>query len=259
MRARTKKVLFSWTILVYIFFYVPILILMIYSFNDSKISTSWQGFTFDWYNKLFSNSAIGSAVLNSLTVALFTTLISLIIGTTAAIALYRYDFPGKKYIDLLFYLPIVIPPIIIGVALLTVYARLKVALGIQTIIPGHVVLTTPFVTMLVMSRLQGFDHSLEDAAKDLGANAWNTFWRVTLPLIFPSILSGALLSFTISVDEFVVSFFTTGPGASTLPVMIYSMVRTGVTPEINALSTIMILVTVFVVLLAEKWRGTLNN
>lgn len=160
---------------------------------------------------------------------------------------------------MLFYIPIVIPPIIIGVSLLALFAKFKITLGLGTVIPGHVVLTTSFVTLLVLARLHGFDRSLEDAARDLGANGWQTFSKITLPLIFPSLLAGALLSFTISMDEFVIAFFTTGPGSSTLPVMIYSMVRTGVTPEINALSTVMIIVTIVLVFLGEKWRGSLGK
>ncbi len=259
MRKNTRRILFVWTILVFLFFYIPIIVLMGYSFNDSEISTVWQGFTFDWYSKLIHNKGIITSLKNSVIVAIVSTLFSLIIGTAAALALNRYNFPGKKFIDLLFYIPIVIPPIIIGVSLLALFARFKITLGLGTVIPGHIVMTTSFVTLLVMARLQGFDRSLEDAARDLGANGWQTFRRITLPLIFPSLLAGALLSFTISMDEFVIAFFTTGPGSSTLPVRIYSMVRTGVTPEINALSTVMILVTILLVFLGEKWRGSLGK
>lgn len=259
LKAKTKKLLGTWSVLVYLFFYIPILVLIVYSFNDSKISTSWNGFTFDWYQKLATNDALIVSIINSLIVASISTFFSLIIGTCAALALNRYNFPGKKYIDLLFYVPIVIPPIIIGVSMLVLFAWLHVSLGLSTVIPGHVVLSTSFVTLLVLTRLHGFDNSLEEAAKDLGANGWQTFWKVTFPLIFPSIIAGGLLSFTISIDEFVIAFFTTGPGSNTLPVMIYSIVRTGITPEINALSTIMIIVTVIVVFLGEKWRGSLGD
>ena len=259
LRDNTRRILFFWSVLVFLFFYIPIIVLMVYSFNDSDINIVWQGFTLDWYLKLIHNVDILSSVKNSLIVAVISTFISLIIGTSAALALDRYHFPGKKYIDLLFYIPIVIPPIIIGVSLLALFARFKFTLGLGTVIPGHVVMTTSFVTLLVMARLHGFDRSLEDAARDLGANGWQTFRRVTLPLIFPSLLAGALLSFTISMDEFVIAFFTTGPGSSTLPVRIYSMVRTGVTPEINALSTVMIIATILLVFLGEKWRGSLGK
>ncbi|MFD1705342.1 ABC transporter permease [Siminovitchia sediminis] len=259
MRPKTKKILGAWSVLVYMFFYIPIIILIVYSFNDSKISTTWNGFTFSWYEKLASNEALIASIVNSLIVAGVSTVISLIIGTCAALALNRYQFPGKKYIDLLFYVPIVIPPIIIGVSMLVLYAWLNISLGLSTVIPGHVVLSTSFVTLLVLARLHGFDSSLEEAARDLGANGWQTFWKVTFPLIFPSIIAGGLLSFTISIDEFVIAFFTTGPGSNTLPVMIYSIVRTGITPEINALSTIMIIVTVGIVFLGEKWRGSLGD
>lgn len=259
MKKKTKKILGVWSFGVYAFFYIPILILIIYSFNDSKISTSWNGFTFSWYSKLATNEALIASIINSLIVASISTGLSLVIGTCAAMALKRYNFPGKKFIDLLFYVPIVIPPIIIGVSMLVLFAWLNISLSLTTVIPGHVVLSTSFVTLLVLARLHGFDLSLEEAAKDLGANGWQTFWKITFPLILPSIIAGGLLSFTISIDEFVIAFFTTGPGSNTLPVMIYSIVRTGITPEINALSTIMIMVTVVVVFLGERWRGSLGK
>jgi spermidine/putrescine transport system permease protein len=255
LREKTKRILGVYTWLVYAFLYVPILVLMFYSFNRSRMITVWEGFSFHWYTKMFSNPDIWSAAKNSITIALITTLISSIIGTLAALSLHRYRFPGKKYIHLLYYVPIVIPPIIVAVALLSMFAWLKITLGIATITTGHVMMTISFVTLIVLARLHGFDTSLEEAAMDLGATEWQTFWRVTFPLIVPSILAGALLTFTISLDEFVMTFFTTGPGISTLPILIYSMVRVGVSPEVNALSTVLLLSTVVLVFLGEKWRG----
>lgn len=259
MKKRTRNILSAWAVLVYLFFYIPIVVLIVYSFNESKLSTVWTGFSLAWYQKLFTNDALLLSIKNSLIVASISTLISIVIGTCAALGLRRYDFPGKKYIELLFYIPIVIPPIIIGVSMLTLYASLKIALGLHTVIPGHVVMSTSFVTLLVLARLVGFNNTLEEAARDLGATHWQTFWKVTFPLILPSILAGGLLSFTISLDEFVISFFTAGPGSNTMPVMIYSIVRTGITPEINALSTILIVATVLIVLIGEKFRGTLSK
>lgn len=259
MRERTRKILQAYSILVYLFLYVPIIVLMVYSFNSSELITAWEGFTLRWYEKMFQNGAIFDAAKNSVLIALLTTVFSCIIGTMAALALHRYKFPARQWIDSLFYLPVVMPPIIVAVALLAVFAWSKITLGIATITIGHVVMTISFVTLIVLARLQGFDRSLEEAAMDLGANEWVTFWRVTLPQIFPSILAGGLLTFTISLDEFVMTFFTTGPGINTLPILIYSMVKSGVTPEINALSTILILITVIFVFLGEKWRGSLKS
>lgn len=252
MRARTKRILFGYSILVFLFFYTPIVILMVFSFNDSKIGTVWTGFTFDWYVSLISDDQIIDAVKNSLIIATITTVIAGILGTLAALAFNRYQFPGKKMLDFLFYIPVVIPDIVVGVSLLVLYGWLDVTLGIKTVIPGHVAITTSYVMLVVLSRLQGFDTRFEEAAKDLGANEWHTFWKVTFPLIFPGILAGAMLAFTISLDEFVISYFTTGPASNTLPVLVYSMVRMGVSPEINALSTILILLIVVMVLVVGR-------
>jgi spermidine/putrescine transport system permease protein len=243
----------------FLFLYVPIIVLMVYSFNDSKTGTTWTGFTFDWYTKLFSNDLILGATKNSIYIAVLTTIISSIIGTMAALALHRYDFPGKKFFDFLFYIPVVIPHVVVAVALLTLYGWFQVTLGTNTVIPGHVALTTSYVIFVVLARMARFDHSIEEAARDLGANEWQTFWRVTFPLIFPAILAGSLLVFTISLDEFNISYFTAGPGSSTLPVLVYSMVRMGISPEINALSTIMILLIVIGVLAAGKGIGSANK
>ncbi|HAM81694.1 ABC transporter permease [Ornithinibacillus bavariensis] len=247
MRARTKKILFSFSLLVFLFFYIPILFVIIFSFNDSKLGTVWTGFTLEWYGSLFKNSQLIGATLSSLYIAVITTIIATILGTLAALALHRYTFIGKKSVEFLFYIPVVIPDIVVAVALLAIYGLLNMSLGLNTAIPGHVAITISYVMLVVLARLSSFDSSLEEAAKDLGANEWQTFWRVTFPLIFPGIMAGALLAFTISLDEFVISFFTLGPGSNTLPVLVYSMVRLGVSPEVNALSTIIILLMVIVV------------
>lgn len=236
----------------FMFLYVPIIILMIFSFNDSKISTVFTGFTFDWYDKLFSNKQIWMSLKNSLFIGAITTLIATVLGTMAALAFNKYNFPGKKLLDALYYTPIIIPDIVLGIALLTFYGFLNVSLGFSTVIPGHVVITTSYVMLVVLARLHGFDSSLEEAAKDLGANVWQTFKKVTLPLIFPGVLAGALLAFTISLDEFVIAYFTTGPKSTTLPVYVYTMISKGVSPEINALSTLLILLIAIAVLVVGK-------
>lgn len=235
------------------FFYIPLVVLMAFSFNDSKLGTVWTGFTFEWYVKLFNNSQIIEATVNSLIVAVITTIISTVLGVLGALVLHRYIFPGRKAISFIFYIPVVIPEIVLAVALLSLYGAMNIQLGLLTIVPGHVVFATSFVILVLLARLAGMDNALEEAAKDLGANEWHTFWKVTFPLLFPGILAGALMAFTISLDEFVVAFFTTGPGSNTLPVLVYSMVRRGVSPEINALSTILILLIIFFVSIVG-WR-----
>lgn len=255
MRVRTKRVLFTYSILMFMFLYIPIIILMIFSFNDSKISTVFTGFTYDWYSNLFSNKQIWFALKNSLFIGAITTLIATVLGTLAALAFNKYNFPGRKLLDALYYTPIIIPDIVLGIALLTFYGFLEVSLGFKTVIPGHVTITASYVMLVVLARLHGFDRSLEEAAKDLGANALQTFKKVTLPLIFPGVLAGALLAFTISLDEFVIAYFTSGPKSTTLPVYVYTMISKGVSPEINALSTLLILLIAITVLVVGKNAG----
>ncbi|GAJ98275.1 ABC transporter permease [Geomicrobium sp. JCM 19055] len=252
MRKKTIIILGIFSVMVFLFFYIPLFVVMAFSFNDSSVGTVWTGFTTQWYESLFSNRQILSAVQNSLYIAVVTTIISTILGTLAAIALYRYNFPGKRFLNVIFYIPVAMPEIVVGISLLALYAMVGMTLGLNTVFPGHVVMATSFVMLVVMARLHGFDPAMEEAAKDLGANKWQTFWRVTFPLIFPGVLAASLLAFTISLDEFVVAFFTTGPGSNTLPVLIYSMVRRGVSPEINALSTIMLIFIVIVVLIVGR-------
>lgn len=262
MRERTKKILSIYCIGVFAFLYIPIVILMVFSFNDSKLGTVWTGFTFDWYIKLFNNSQIIEALLNSLFIATVTTVFSVIFGTLAALVLHRYIFIGKKAVDFILMIPVIIPDIVIGIALLSIFGIFKINLGLLTVIPGHVVWGISFVALVVLARMAGFDRSLEEAAKDLGANEWQTFWRVTFPLISPGVLAGALIVFTMSLDEFEVAFFTSGPGSSTLPVLIYSMVRHGVSPEINALSTILIFLIMLAILvwgITMRRKGSATN
>lgn len=231
---------------------------IIFSFNDSKLGTVWTGFTLDWYSSILKNTQLIEATMNSLYLAVVTTIIATILGTLAALALHRFTFIGKKSVEFLFYIPVVIPDIVVAVALLAIYGILNMSLGLNTAIPGHVAITISYVMLVVLARLSSFDSSLEEAAKDLGANEWQTFWKVTFPLIFPGVLAGALLAFTISLDEFVISFFTLGPGDNTLPVLVYSMVRLGVSPEVNVLSTIIIailFIAVLIVGLRMRKRG----
>jgi spermidine/putrescine transport system permease protein len=238
--------------LIYIALYAPILVLIIFSFNQSKLNAIWTGFTFDWYGTLLRDEAVGKAAVNTLIVALASTIVATVIGTMTALALSRYSFSGKTAFEGLLYIPIIIPEIVMGVSLLMFFVQIKLSLSIWTIILAHITFNIPFVAVVVRARLADFDNRLLEAAADLGAGPWRTFSKVTLPLIMPGIVGGALLAFTLSIDDFVISFFTTGPGGSTLPLHIYSMVKTGVTPEINAVSTLLLLASIGLVLLSLK-------
>jgi spermidine/putrescine transport system permease protein len=252
-----KRVLTFHGLLSYIFLYAPILILLVFSFNASKFaSAAWKGFTFKWYFELFQDEAIGTAVKNSLYIGFTSTLISTIFGTMVALAMERHKFWGKLAFDALLYLPIIIPDIAMAVMLLLFFVLVKMPLGRTTIIISHIAFNISFVAVVVRARLSQFDMTLEEAAQDLYANEAQTFRRVTLPLLMPGILGGALLAFTLSLDDFVITFFTSGPGATTLPLRIYSMVKLGVTPEINALSSVMLIASfVLVMLSAVLQRG----
>lgn len=247
-----RRISVFYAALVYMFLYLPISILILYSFNKSKLNAVWTGFTFDWYGKLFHNSAILEAMQTSVTVALINTLAATMIGTLAAVGLYRYHFRGKLALEGMVFLPIVIPEIVMGISMLALFAQLHVPLGFFTLVAAHITFSVPFVIVIVRARLAGFDKYIEEAAMDLGATPWQTFVKVTLPVIAPGVIAGALLTFTLSIDDVIISFFVAGPGSETLPLKIFSMVKFGVTPEINALSTLMLVVTLFIVFIAER-------
>jgi len=240
--------------LVYLYLYLPIAILILYSFNKSKLNAVWTGFTVDWYFQLFQNRDVLEAMQTSLIVAAASTIASTMIGTLAAVGLYRYHFRGKTALDAMLYLPIVIPEIVMGISLLALFSMLKLPLGYFSLIAAHITFSVPFVIVVVRARLAGFDRSIEEAAMDLGATPWQTFVKVTIPVIAPGILASALLAFTLSIDDVIISFFVAGPASTTLPLKIFSMVKFGVTPEINALSTLMLVVTLFIVVMAERIR-----
>ena len=242
----------------YFFLYLPIVVLVVFSFNASRYVSGWRGFTLQWYAELFSDEAIGASLRNSLIVAGASTLVSTVFGTMVALAMERYKFWGKMAFDGLLYLPIIIPDIAMAVMLLLFFVLSHISLGLITIIISHVAFNISFVAVVVRARLAYFDVTLEEAAQDLYANEWQTFRLVTLPLIMPGILGGALLAFTLSIDDFVITFFTAGPGSTTLPLRVYSMVKLGITPEINALSSMMLLVSmglVFASMLLQKGGG----
>lgn len=251
-------------ILFYTFIYIPIAVSIVFSFNDQKKNTSWQGFTLDWWQQLFADSDIWQVVLNTLIVALVSTAFATVIGTLGAVGMVRHEFKGKQLLNSAVYVPIVIPEIVLAVALLCIYIKVDFPLGLWSIILGHTTLTLPFVVINVKSRLSGYDKSLEEAAMDLGANQRQTFFKVTLPMILPGILSGSFLAFTLSLDDLAISNFVTGIKSTTLPLEIQSMLRSGISPEINALTTLIMLIVagayiVFKVILPKQLERRSEN
>ncbi len=249
-----------WLLAVFVFLYAPIVILVVFSFNDSRRNIVWQGFTTEYYARAAQNTALLEAFSNSLIIAVVSTVLSTIIGALLALGLWRFRFPGRSALDGAAALPIVIPEICMGVALLVFFNRvgwpsgLPWPLSLTPIIIGHVAFSFPFVAVVVRARMAGFDRSLEEASKDLGASEWQTFWRVTVPFMKPGLIAGGLLAMTLSLDDFVITFFTSGPGTLTFPVQVYSMVRFGATPEVNAASTVLIVVTVLLTVVAVRWQ-----
>lgn len=235
--------------LVFAFLFLPIIVLIIYSFNSSSMNIIFEHFTFDWYHKLFENTDLISSFTNTLIVASVSTIISTIIGTMSAYGLYKYSFKGKNIINGLIYVPIVIPEIVMGISLLSIFTLMKLELSLFTIILAHIAFSIPFVIVSVRSTLTNDIKVLEESAKDLGASNFTIFRKIVLPTIMPSIISGATLAFTLSLDDVVISYFTAGPGSNTLPLYIYSLIKTGITPDVNALSTLMMLV-VFTILIS---------
>lgn len=249
MHYKISRLLYASAALVYAFLYLPLLIVVAYSFNDSRLNAEWVGFTVNWYSILFHNDVMIEAALNSLLIALVASLCATVLGTLAGVALYKYRL---KLLPILVLTPIAIPEILMGVSLLIFFVMLNMTLGLLSITLAHIAFCIGFVAIVVRSRLQGMDESLVEAARDLGATPFQAFRLVTLPLIMPGIIAGALMAFTLSIDDFVITFFTAGAGASTLPLQIYSMIRTAVTPEVNAISSLLMLLTLAMITLASK-------
>ena len=239
--------------MVYVFLYVPILVLMGLSFNDAGLPTAWGGFSTRWYGELIDNSAVLNAALNTLIVAVVSTLLATLIGTLLAIGVERRQ-KASSALEALLFAPMIIPDIVLAIALLSFFTLLNFTLGLHSIILSHVVFNIAFVCAVVRTRLKNFDFSIVEASADLGASEFTTFRRVMLPAIFPGVLAGGLLAFTLSVDEFIIAYFTAGAGSSstTLPMQIYSMIRFGVTPEINAMATIVMMVSFTLVFLSQR-------
>lgn len=241
----------AWVWLVYAFLYLPILVVIVYSFNASKYSTAWSGFTLEWYSKLLANTPLVDAALNSLSVATLSATLATLLGSLAAMCLHRYRFPGRKVLHSSIYVLTVSPDIVMGISLLIFFIALRMELGFVTLLIAHTTLGLPFVTVTVLARLAEFDEHLVEAARDLGASEAAAYRHIILPLTLPAVAAGWLLSFTLSMDDVLISFFVTGPSFEVLPLKIYSMVRLGVKPDINALSAVMFGVTIVLVLLAQ--------
>jgi spermidine/putrescine transport system permease protein len=255
------KVLFG---AIFVMLYVPIVTLIAFSFNTDKRGVVWRGFTFDNYAKAWNNASLIEAMLNSLVIAFLATILATLIGTLVALLMWRFRFPFKGAYEGFLALPIVIPEICMGVALLlffvnsgmmSLFVNLPWPLNLSNIVIAHVSFCFPFVTVVVRSRLVGFNRQLEEASKDLGASEWQTFWSIIVPFMKPGLIAGALLAFTLSLDDFVITFFTSGPETVTFPVKVYSLVRRGVSPEINAASTVLIVITVVATVIAMKLQA----
>jgi len=276
MSNRRSPLLRLFVLLVFGFMYIPIIVLIVFAFNSSRLNVMFEGVVnrepcgpFYWFCVLFGNKAALLAAGNTLKIALASTVVSTVIGTMAALALQRYRFRARAFSEVSLYIPIIIPEIVMGISILVLFTQIfrivnsalalgpdqRLGLGLGTVILAHIAFSIPFVVLTVRARLHGFDASVEEAAMDLGANEWTTFRRVTLPLIMPGVLSGALLAFTLSLDDFIITFFTTGPGATTLPIYVYGLLRRIITPEVNALSTVWIAVVLTALLVSQRLRS----
>jgi spermidine/putrescine transport system permease protein len=233
----------------YAFLYIPLAIVIVYSFNNSRLNAEWVGFTLDWYVRLAHNQDMLAAAGNSLIIALTASVVSTVLGTMAGVALYRYK---SRLMSVLVLAPIAIPEILMGVSLLIFFVLINFTLGLISVALAHIAFCIGFVAIVVRARLAGMDETLTEAARDCGASPWNAFRYVTLPLIMPGVIAGALMAFTLSIDDFVITFFTAGAGTVTLPLQIYSMIKIAVTPEVNAVSTLLMLLTLALIIIASK-------
>lgn len=252
----------AWVAAVAFFLYAPLVTLILFSFNESRRNIVWTGFTVDWYMQVFQDDGLIEAFVNSLTIAAISTVLSVILGALVAVAVWRFRFPGKAAFEGLLALPIVVPEICMGVAMLVFFSRimpwpadLPWPLDLGAITIAHVSFSFPFVAVIVRARLLSFNRELEEAARDLGASEWRVFLEVLVPHMRPALVAGALLAFTLSLDDFVITFFTSGPDTVTFPVKVYSMVRFSVTPEVNAASTLLILITVLLTAIGLRLQG----
>ncbi len=255
-KSKTKlKAVFSriFCFAVYLFLFLPISVVIANSFNatTSKPYLSWKGFTFNWYVKLFENNALLTSFGNTLIIAVVSTVLATAIGTLGAVGMYRYKFRGKGIIDGLLYIPVVIPEIVLGISLLTIFSAVNVPRGMLTLILAHVSFCVPFVVFNVRARLSGYDSSIEEASMDLGANRIRTFFEVTLPVLWPGITGGALLSFTLSIDDVIISYFVNGQ-TKTYPLRVMESIKSGVAPDVNALSALILIGTILLAVIPQS-------
>lgn len=244
----------GWTALVFVFLYLPIAVLVVFSFNSSRLNIVWEGFTLSWYQRLFDNTPLIRAAKNSLIIASFTTVLAVILGTGGAWLLHRYRFRFSKAIQTLVAIPMVMPEILLGISLLILFVTAGLKLGFASVIVGHVTFSFPFVLVAVQARLQGLDPSLEEAALDLGATPLKAFWLVIVPSLRPAIIAGGLMAFTLSLDELIVTFFLGTAASETLPIQVFGLARKGLNPMLNALSAIFIVATVAFVFFSERLK-----
>jgi len=234
---------------VFLFLYIPLVVVILYSFNDSRVSIGWVGFTLKWYRILFHDVPMLDAIKNSLIIATISSLFSVVLGTFAGVALSRYKLP---FLNILVFTPIASPELLVGVALLLFYLMVNFTLGLVAVAFAHIAFCLSFVAITVKTRMENIDQNILDAARDLGADSFYTFTKVLLPMLMPGIIAGGLMAFTLSIDDFIITFFTAGPDSNTLPLAIYSMLKIGVTPEVNAISTFIIIVTIVLTMISAR-------
>ena len=250
-----------YAVLMYTLFYIPVAVMIVFSFNDAKRNYSWEGFTTDWYRKLFSfsNTTLWDALIYSLVIAVLATVISTVIGVLGAIGLKKFEFRAKKFVNVMIYVPIIVPEIVLAVAMLIIFITIGVKMGMGTILIGHCTFCIPYAVVTIKGRISGDNETLEEASMDLGANRIQTFMRVTIPSIMPGIMSAAFLSFTLSIDDVVMSNMLAGASQSTLPVLILSLNRTGISGDVNALTTVMIVFMVLAILAQNVIKGIMKR
>ncbi|MBR2001460.1 MAG: ABC transporter permease [Firmicutes bacterium] len=255
MKKRRIKVSSIYLAVILFLTYVPILLTVVYSFNASKLTSIWEGFSLKWYQELFRDRDLREALINSLILALSSCSAATVIGTMGALGMKKVPLRTNGLIESLSTMPMMIPEIILGIVFMAAFSLVGLPFGMTTLIISHTAFCIPYIFMMVRARLEGMDQSIEDAARDLGAGPFRLFWDITLPMILPAVLSGMLLAFAMSFDDVIISLFVTGPKVNTLPVKIYTKLKTGVTPEINALATIMLAVIVIALLLSNFISG----
>ena len=250
-----------YTFLMYMLFYIPVAVMIAFSFNDAKRNYSWEGFTTGWYKKLFSfsNTTLWDALVYSLVIAVLATVISTVIGVLGAIGLKKFEFRAKKFVNMMIYVPIIVPEIVLAVSMLIIFITLGIKMGMGTILVGHCTFCIPYAVVTIKGRISGDNETLEEASMDLGANRIQTFLRVTIPSIMPGIMSAAFLSFTLSIDDVVMSNMLAGASQSTLPVLILSLNRTGISGDVNALTTVMIVFMVLALLAQNLIKKVIKN